>query len=261
MSGKQLVAATIVVLVIVAIVVIVARSSSGKKCVKPIPMKGVSGARRMRLAGPLNAADPCPPPSCADFASCSTGNLKKRLLTSAGRFPDIDQTKISDGLVMKLLQGCDGTDAGACADFLPYVCSCNGLSDLCRNAQDPKPEVCRQNPRTPTAAYGINCSEIRLTQGPCPCDCDGGGGVIGCPNIAGAWRLGSSAVQITTAKSSSGALCDITISIVGAGTYPGFIPRDKPASIFWSFDSTMEPAVIDPSLKKITWRDQVYTRD
>ena len=261
MDRKHLAFAVVIVAAIIVVAWVVWQRERRKACVSPIPLKH-SKARygKMMKGGLPGDADPCPPPSCAEFASCSTGNLRKRLQSSASRFPDIDQSKIGDALAMKILQGCDGTDAGACADFLPYVCSCGGLSDLCRNAPDPKPEVCKQNPRTPTAAYGINCADIRLTQGPCPCDCDGGGG--GCPKLAGNWTMGGHAVVISTKSPTSGnALCDVTIEIAGAGTYSGFIPRDKPNNIFWSFDSTMEPATIDPSLKKITWRDQVYQRE
>lgn len=256
---RHLLIAVIVVLVIVVAWVV----WPTQRCINPIPLRArMSKKGGIARKGALNAADPCPPPGCADFASCSTGNITKRLQTAAARFPDIDRTKVSDALAMRLLQGCDGTDVGACADFLPYVCSCSGLSDMCKNAPDPKPDVCKQNPRTPTAAYGINCSDIRLTQGPCPCDCDGGGGGGGnCPNIAGKWTMGTYPVVITTGAPTTGGLCDVLIEISGAGTYNGFIPKDKPANIFWHFDAAMAPAVIAPDLKKITWRDQIYLKD
>jgi hypothetical protein len=252
--------AVLVALATLAVIVVAAMLWKQKKeCVEPIPLRG--GTKRGRRLLRLNAAEPCPPPACGDFAVCSTGNLRKRLQASAGRFPDIDQTKMSDALAMRLLQGCDGTDVGACADFLPYVCSCSGLSDLCRNAPDPKPDVCKQDPRTPTAAYGISCSDIRLRQGPCPCDCDGGDKRGSCPDIAGAWHLGDTVVQITTEPVSGGAaICKVVFNI-GGSVLPGFIPRDKPTNIFWSFDSSLPPAVIDPSLKRIMHQDRLYTKD
>lgn len=244
-----------------AVIIAIVMSWKKKTCVQPIPLRSTRAMRAQQNASRtfLNAAEPCPPPGCADFAVCSTGNLTKRLRSSAARFPDIDVGKINDGLSMRLLQGCDGTDVGACADYLPYVCSCSGLSDLCRNAPDPKPDVCKQNPRTPTAAYGINCSDIRLTQGPCPCDCEEKK-PTSCPNIAGDWHIGDIPVKIvTTPPDTAGKVCSVVFNVAGS-VYPGYIPQDRPYTIVWSFDSALEPAVIDPSLARIVHGDRIYTK-
>lgn len=101
--------------------------------------------------------------ACACPADPRCTLLQNRMAASAVPYSDIDPSKInSPAVAQQVMQSCNSLDLGACADFVPYICSAAGAADFCSKV-NPAPNWCASNPISapPTAVYGIDCSKIR----------------------------------------------------------------------------------------------------